>query len=99
MMQCMEDSFDVLEAAVMLHPRLINQNQFAALLADFATQLDLDNVWHRVAQNDRQVNNPFKHRTPTKAAAAAPAPSLSPSPSPSMSRTKSRQGPGKLPPL
>lgn len=42
--------------------RLINQNQFHAVLTEFSGVIDVDNVWHRVAQNNKGANNPFKHR-------------------------------------
>jgi hypothetical protein len=41
------------EAATMLHSRLIDQNRFSNLLAALECQEDRDNVWHRIALNKK----------------------------------------------
>ncbi|EFJ51670.1 hypothetical protein VOLCADRAFT_87345 [Volvox carteri f. nagariensis] len=42
-------SFDKLEAAVLLHGRLIDQNRFSFVLEGLESQADRDNVWHRIS--------------------------------------------------
>jgi len=60
-LRALDDPFDVVEAAVLLHPRMINQSQFHLVLAERAGAIDVDNVWHRIAANNRAHANPFRH--------------------------------------
>lgn len=39
-----------IEAATILHSRLIDQNRFCNMLEALETQTDRDNVWHRITQ-------------------------------------------------
>jgi len=60
-LKALEDPFDVVEAAVLLHPRMINQSQFHLVLAERAGTLDMDNIWHRITVQNRAHANPFRH--------------------------------------
>mmetsp|Transcript_573 Transcript_573/g.1812 ORF Transcript_573/g.1812 Transcript_573/m.1812 type:complete len:239 (-) Transcript_573:2968-3684(-) len=49
MVMCVESSFDKVEAACALHPRLVDQNHFSRVLEALEDRADRENVWHRLA--------------------------------------------------
>ncbi|KAG1673259.1 hypothetical protein FOA52_002539 [Chlamydomonas sp. UWO 241] len=53
LLQQLPTAFDVVEAATVLHPRLIDQNRFSNMLEVLDCQTDRDNVWHRITTAKR----------------------------------------------
>jgi len=52
-LKILQTTFDQIEAATVLHSRLIDQNHFSTVLDVLECQADRDNVWHRITTMKR----------------------------------------------
>ncbi|GMH33757.1 hypothetical protein BSKO_01591 [Bryopsis sp. KO-2023] len=58
--QAMDNSFDKVEAALLLHAKLIDVSHFQTVLDALECQEDRENVWHRINIMRKKNYNPLK---------------------------------------
>ncbi|GFH09518.1 DUF4476 domain-containing protein [Haematococcus lacustris] len=58
LLEALASGFDKVEASVLLHGRLVDQNCFAHMLEALDSPADRDNVWHRIILARKAASHP-----------------------------------------